>query len=88
MTDALDEAALARKRTAHDGKPWPDLDFDDIVLINARAPEEVRGKTGYVIGWAPESDPPDAGIFVFELEEVWQLQPDMVERTGQKRLQD
>jgi len=72
-----------RKRSAFDGKPWPDLDFGDVVLVNSNGPEDIRGARGYVLGWAPESDPPDVGVFIYGEERVWQLEYPMVTPTGE-----
>jgi hypothetical protein len=72
------------KLAKYDGKPWPDMDFHSVVRMTERAPEEVRGMLGYILGWAPESDPPGLGVWVYDLAEVWLIEADIVEPMGWK----
>lgn len=82
MDAETDPEAWERALTRYNGKPWPDLDFGDVVIVDETGPEEVRGARGYVIGWAPECDPPDVGVFVYAFERVWQLEYRMVKPAG------
>jgi|GEM_PF-2106720 len=78
MDPDADPEAWERALTRYDGKPWPDLDFGDVVLVNENGPETIRGERGYVLGWAPECDPPGIGVFLYAQERVWQLDYEMV----------
>lgn len=78
-----DDPEWARKLSAFDGKPWPDLDFGDVVVIGETGPAEIRGERGYVLAWGPESDPPEVGIYVYRDERVWQLDYSMVIPSGE-----
>lgn len=72
------------KLTRYEGKPWPDMDFYDVVRLNCAAPEEVRGELGYIVGWGPESDPPGLGVFIYGIERVWSLDYEMASPMGYK----
>jgi hypothetical protein len=84
MDPDADPEAWDRALTRYDGKPWPDMDFGDVVEVNDKGPEEIRGERGYILGWAPESDPPEVGVFVYTQSRVWQLDYPMVSPTGEK----
>ncbi len=84
MSDDDFEQEHGHKRTRYDGKPWPNMDFHDVVRLNDAAPEEVRGKLGYILGWAPQSDPPGLGVFIYDVEQVWQLEWEMAGPMGYK----
>lgn len=79
----IDDPAWTAKRTAFNGKPWPDLDFGAVIIVNENGPSEIRGARGYVLGWASESDLPDVGVFLYDQERVWQLDHTMVTPTGE-----
>ena len=85
MDPETDPEGWDRALTRYNGKPWPDLDFGDVVIVNESGPEEVRGQRGYILGWAPETDPPEVGVFLYEQQRMWQLDYAMVAPTGQRR---
>lgn len=87
MDPDSDPEAWERALTRYDGKPWPDLDFGDVVVVNENGPAEIRGQRGYILGWAPECDPPEVGVFVYAFRRVWQVGYAMVS-PAEKRLED
>lgn len=55
--------------------------FDVVVITSDFEDVEVRGKRGYVIGEVTEIQ---IGVFVYDLERVWCLNPRDVEATGER----
>ena len=49
-----DDPEWARKLSAFDGKPWPDLDFGDVVVIGENGPAEIRGDVAVLVGVAED----------------------------------
>lgn len=55
--------------------------FDVVVITSDFEDAEVRGKRGYVIGEVTEIQ---IGVFVYDLERVWCLNPRDVKATGER----